>query len=132
MQNHSYAEETYDYDEERENRSRGESSREREHNRNEGDRERDILRTKSRDDNVSLYNQAEFLDYKEMHYRENENRKIRDKYNAILEALHSNRICALREAEQVSLKQFAVRLTTESLTSYHFYYYLSLLNCLWI
>ena len=56
MQNHnydhSYAEETYDYDEERENRSRGESSREREHNRNEGDRERDILRTKSRDDNL--------------------------------------------------------------------------------
>ena len=52
MQNHSYAEETYDYDEERENRSRGESSREREHNRNEEDRERDIVRTNSRDDNL--------------------------------------------------------------------------------
>ena len=40
--------------------------------------------------NSSLFNQPEFVDYKDMHYKANDYRKIRDKYNALLESVQND------------------------------------------
>ena len=40
--------------------------------------------------NSSLYNQPKFVDYKEMHYKANYYRKIRDKDNALLESVQND------------------------------------------